>query len=189
MVNKSDHDLWLLCKQNDEAAFKELFYRYYHYLTKVAIKIVQDEFEAKDIAQNVYVAIWNRRGEIKINSSIKSYLHRSTLNKALNQIKKRKIDYTIDTDIQIPSKRENADTKLERNELREIIHQAINQLPDRCRTIFILNRFEHLSYKDIAERLEISPRTVEVQLAKARKALRDLLAAHRFILFILMIIQ
>ena len=182
MNKKSDIELWSLCQSNSEEAFKTLFNRYYGYLAMVAMRIVQDESGAKDIAQNVFVKIWERRSKIKINSSIKSYLHRSALNMAINHKKARKANYSINENYHVPTKL-SANSDLERTELKQIIHKAIDTLPDRCRTIFILNRYENLSYKEIGNHLEISPRTVEVQLAKARKILRDLLASYRYIYF------
>jgi len=180
MNGKTDNELWVLCQQSNEDAFKTIFNRYYKYLVIVAIRIVQSEFDAKDIAQNVFVTIWDRRLEIQIKSSVKSYLHRAALNKSINHKNAQKVKHSIDENLQIPEK-QTATQNLERKELKAIIHKAIDQLPSRCRTIFILNRYENLSYKEIAEHLNISPRTVEVQLAKARKILRDLLASYRYI--------
>jgi len=161
-------------RKGEEHAYELLFSEYYKVLTVFANKYVNDIETAKEIVQDLFVHLYEKRENLDINSSLKSYLFRSTHNRCINYINARKIrtrhaDYVMNTaDVQ-----ENVlEQEVNKTELEQALYNAINQLPPKCRSIFKMNRFEGLSNGEIAERLKLSKRTVETQISKALRILR-----------------
>lgn len=173
----SDLDLVEAIKADDEKAYRMLFDRYYKYLLVTAYAYVKDENTIRDLTQDVFFEIWKKRKSLNINN-VKPYLRRSVINKALNYIKAQRMDFeeTDESfDLPEPSK---VQQKLEAEQLQEVINEAVESLPERCRVIFALRRYEELSLKEIAAKLDISPKTVENQLTKAMKVLRSAVAPY-----------
>lgn len=162
-------------REGNETAYEVLFKEFYVRLTIHANKFVQDSEVAKEIVQDLFVSIYEKRETLNINTSLNSYLYRAVRNRSINYIKAQKqkdkysqyIKYTVD----------NTDNAVEniinKSELESALFLAISELPAKCRMIFKLNRFEGLSNGEIAEQLELSKRTVETQISKALKILRS----------------
>jgi RNA polymerase sigma-70 factor (ECF subfamily) len=132
----------------------------------------------EDLAQEVFMEIWKRRDSLVINTSLKAYLRRSAINKTLNYLRDKKNWKNEElSEIQLEISAEPGKT-LEANELEKIVGQAIEQLPERCQLIFKLSRVEEKSYQEIADELEISIKTVENQIVKALRMLRDALRPY-----------
>ncbi len=173
----SDEQILALLSSNEAAAIEFVFRKYYRFLCKSVYKIIPDEHITEDLSQEVFYELWKKRNTIKINTSLKAYLKRAALNKALNYIRDQKIDLR-----NAPPKESlvsaNATTiqQLTANELQKEIDQAIDRLPEKCRLVFVLSRFEKMSYQQIADQLDISIKTVENQISKALKSLRVALA-------------
>lgn len=173
---------WLAALQaGDEAALRRIFDRHYPTLLGDIYRIVPDENTCQDIAQEVFVELWRKRSELDIHTSLRAYLRRAAVNRALNYLKINK-RYVLDEPEQSPH---IADTsagdisrKLEQEALEEALHAAIETLPEKCRIVFSLSRFESLSHREIAERLGISVKTIESQITKAMKMLREALVRH-----------
>ena len=136
--------------------------------------MVGDSGTAEDIAQEVFVEVWKRKDAIEINASLKGYLRRTAVNKTLNHLRKKKLELDDGGDELGAVSYDGASSqqKLEAQDLKEIIHKTIDSLPERCRIIFGLSRFEELSYREISEKLDISIKTVENQMSKALKIIR-----------------
>jgi len=160
--------------RGEDSALRQIFDQYYRYLVVTAFNYVHDDSKAKDLAQDVFVELWKKRESITISSSLKFYLRRSVINKALNYIKSQKrFDFGEEAlDDNWKSKETNVEKKLEGDDLQAVINAAIDSLPDRCRTVFNLSRFENLSHKEIAAQLDISTKTIENQMTKALKVIR-----------------
>jgi len=169
--SRTDLDLIQAVKANDQKAYRELFNRYYKYLLVTAYNYVPDQNLVRDFAQDVFLEIWNKRNTLTINN-VKPYLRRSVINKALNHIKAQRIDFEEDQSNLDSMEKASAQANLEFNELQDAINHAIDGLPERCRIVFSMRRFDELSLKEIAAKLDISPKTVENQLTKAMKVLR-----------------
>lgn len=154
-----------------------LFKAHYADLCRAAFRVLADKVAAEDIVQEVFLEIWRNRAKIQLTGSFGSYLHRSTVNRSLNYLRDRKIIVTDteDAEVDLPTVGENVVFEFETLELQAAIERAIDTLPVRCRQVFILNRYEELSAKEIAETLGISVKTVENQMTKALKILRLLL--------------
>lgn len=169
--------------------YEELFRTYYSSLCYFARKYISDLDTCKEIVHNVFVTIWEKKDEFDFNKPAKSYLFTSVYNRCLNHIRNQKkfvdgsdgnpedifTDSTIDHD------------HLEAAELESKIWEGIKKLPEKCREIFILNRFEEKKYAEIATKLGISVKTVEAQMSKALKTLREHLADYIHILIFLLV--
>ncbi|MFK7906286.1 MAG: RNA polymerase sigma factor [Chitinophagales bacterium] len=169
----TDKELLTRLQSSDEKAYRLLFDRYYEKMVITALQITKDSNIAKDAAQEVFLALWKNRERTQIKQSLSAYLKRGVINRSLNIIKSRKLHMgnTVPDAVAlpIPSK---GDQLLEFQDLQKKVHQAIDELPDRCREVFVLCRFEELSHKEIAAQLNISTKTVENQMTKALKYLR-----------------
>ena len=181
----SDQALWKQVKQGDEQAFKKLFYQYYRLLISIAMRYVKDMNIARDLAQDVFLKMWEKRDQIHIKQTIKSYLSQAIRNSCLNHIKSRKTWLEIDESYPLVDSNSNIVEHMAKEELQAKINAAIDTLPPACRTIFMLRRIDGLSLKEIAGHLDISPKTVENQITKARKILaRHLQSYLTLVLFL-----
>jgi RNA polymerase sigma-70 factor (ECF subfamily) len=158
----------------DEIAFKALFTEHYKGMYSYACIILKDETEAEEIVQNVFVRLWEKQSSIQIETSLKAYLYRMVYNDCMNQIKHKAVVLKFQKEKMYAMKNEtdNADNKVASTQLNEQLSTALRELPEQCRTIFQLSRFEELKYREIAVQLGISEKTVENQMGKALKLLR-----------------
>lgn len=157
-----------------------LFRLYYPKVCKAINRVISDEHVVEDLAQDVFFDFWKRREKLDINTSLSAYLRRAGVNKTLNYIRDRKIKW--DDEGKLPfmaSNAPDASQVMQGKDLEKVINQAIQQLPERCRLVFSLSRFEEMSYQQIADELEISIKTVENQMSKALKILRARLEPYR----------
>lgn len=170
-------ELMLKIHQGNEEAFTEAFDCYYPCLCYFADKFIHDTDEARSLVQQVFVDLWVKRHKIIIEQSLKAYLFRTVRNFALDYLKHK----TVETKYlkELPPEQAVFDHSLiEEAELNTRINSAIEELPEKCREIFFLCRFEELSYKEISGKLGISVKTVEMQMGIAMKKLRPKLSAN-----------
>lgn len=158
-----------------ESSYEELFRQWYAPLCKLVFRILQDKALTEDTVQEVFVKLWEKRAELKIEVSIKAYLYRAAINASYNHLEKHKRygKLSLDDMTAEPSDTYTADTQLHAKELEKRIGKALESLPEACREVFILSRYESLSYKEIAETLGISVKTVENQMGKALRIFRE----------------
>ena len=122
--------------------------------------------------QDVFVNLWDNRETFNIKISIKTYLYTSVKNSCLNYIKRENFFSSTDENNEPPDKSGKTQLdKMEEDEINSAIRNAINKLPEKCREIFMMCRYDELSYKEIAEILDISINTVKTQLKRAMKNL------------------
>lgn len=163
-----------------EENFSYLFDKYYSELCFFVNKYLGDMDLSRSIVQDVYVKIWMKRSKISPTSSIKSYLYNSARNTALDHLRtshrNTEMSETIENSLHSPFR-----DRIEEAELNDRINRSINALPEKCREVFVLCRFEELKYSQIAERLNISVKTVEMQMGIALKKLRHQLSENQFI--------
>ena len=185
-----------LLAQRDETAFEQVFKTHFKRLHAYAFTILRDEVEAEEMVQQVFFKLWDRNvrkdsfGEnLTLTGSVSAYLYRAVHNESLNYIKHQKVRsnhqlhvaYSMKNEVEHPAKTVMA------GELEKKIHTALNELPEQCRTIFQMSRFDELKYREIAAKLGISVKTVENQMGKALKLLREKLVD--FLIFILLFIH
>ncbi len=168
----SDEEILALLQSDTELAVELLFRRYYAYVCRNVIRIVKQPGIAEDIAQDVFFEIWRRKDVVQI-TVVRAYLRRAARNKALNYIRDQKIHLEDEDDTsQLESPNVGVQAQLEAEELQALIDQTIDALPERCRLVFVLSRYENLTYQEIADQLDISIKTVENQISKALQYLR-----------------
>jgi RNA polymerase sigma-70 factor (ECF subfamily) len=173
-------------RKNDEKAFEELFHRYYSYLCVFASNIIHDDISAEEIVQSFFVKFWEKRNNIHIDTSVRNYLFRSIKNLCLNHIKHNKIKLQHAQQTLASTEEQTYNDAYVEIDLANKIEESINALPEKRREIFRLNREEGLKYREIAEKMNISIKTVETQMGLAIKTLRDKLKNYyTFIFFIL----
>jgi len=155
-------------------AFENVFREFYPVLCSFANKILKDKDKSEEIVQDIFYNIWKKRENIEINTSLKSYLFKSVQNKCY-QIEQHKV---IENKYKNYVKQESFSNynipfdELELQEVNLLIEATLNSLPANCNTIFRMSRFEGLKYKEIAEKLSISVKTVEANMSKALKKFR-----------------
>lgn len=177
-MNLSDQEILRNIKAGEQKTFEALFRTYFQPLSLYAASIINSQEDGEEIVQDLFFQIWEKRQQLHITSSLKSYLYRSVRNRCLNFIKHQKVKEKYRQEaIQQFSEAINEPSS-ESSALKEKINAAIATLPARCREVFELSRFEGLKYREIAEVLGISPKTVEVQMGKALKTLRKELKAY-----------
>ncbi|MBE9509723.1 MAG: RNA polymerase sigma-70 factor [Bacteroidetes bacterium] len=157
-----------------------LFKENFTALTGFARKYVKDIDTSKEITHDVFINLWEKRNEIDSEKPLRSYLFTSVRNRCLNYIRDhKKFDKTenITGNPGYSQLAEDSDP-VQIMELEERINLVIDSLPDKCREIFIMNRFRDLKYAEIAKKLDISVKTVEGQMSRALKTLREKLATY-----------
>ena len=183
-MKRKDHadELALLgkMKMGDQDAFKYFFDAYYTDLCNYVNLYSRDESLSEEIVQEVFIYFWNCREEITIGRSVSAYLFTASKHKALNHVRSEKFKIRALSDY-------NADVRahgarpveiLESVEYEEILEKVIDQLPPRCREIFLLRRREGYSTKKIASELHLSPKTVENQMTIALRKVQEYLSSQ-----------
>lgn len=162
---------------NDQKAFEYIFDAHYAALCAYASGILGNHEDAKDIVNDCFLEFWNKRQSIEITCSLKSYLYIAVRNLSINQLRKRKQKVSLSSELIYPFyKQEEVSAKIEQlqqmEKLEERLKEAMDSLPKQCRYIFFLNRFEQMSYKAIARKLDLSEGTVKTQIGRALKKIR-----------------
>jgi RNA polymerase sigma-70 factor (ECF subfamily) len=161
-------------KQDDLTAYEIIFRRYYQELYRFAYTYLRDQVPSEEMAQEVFLYLWEKRGQIEIKTTLKTYMYSAIKNKCLNYIK-----YEVPRKNQLEESHlalmvtEQPDQEVDSGRLKKYIQAAIDELPTKCRQIFVLSRNEGLTYEEIAEEMEISIKTVENQMSIALKKLRE----------------
>ncbi|MCB0631833.1 MAG: RNA polymerase sigma-70 factor [Lewinella sp.] len=171
----------------DKMQFESLFRSHFRYLCNFAQQYVTDADAAQDICQKVFIRLWERREQMDPKQSIKSYLFTAVKNRCLNHIRdhKKYRSQILDLecgDFDMVTEEEQLDVE----ELQTKIEQALSTLPEKCRQVFEMSRYQGMKYREIAEELDISQKTVEAHMSKAMKALRIQLKDYQLLLILLL---
>jgi RNA polymerase sigma-70 factor (ECF subfamily) len=173
MQSHTDEELVLLLNEDNEQAFRELYDRHWPNLYRAAYNVLRDQDACMDILQELFTWVWEHRSDLTI-ASPGSYLRSAVKYKVANYIRSRKVRSSLFTEVEaIDTDSLVADEdSYEVKELKEVIARFTESLPERAREVFRLSRQEHLSNKEIAQRLGISEKTVENQMTTNLKKLR-----------------
>ena len=192
MKNMNDEEQFIFQRmvEGDKEAFRFFFEKYYTDLCNFVNIYLNDPITTEDIVQDIYVYFWNKKENIRIETSVKSYLLKASKNKSLNYLRDKKARLVIqnklaeesETSYEIPVISED------NHRLQEIIKKAVESLPEKCREIYILSKEKKLTYNEISNELGISVKTVENQMGNALKKLREFLRPYYDDLFILFLI-
>lgn len=170
-----EQQVFTTLKEGNESAFEMLFRTFYQPLCRYAYSFLQDRDEAEEVVQATFINVWDKRSQIDIETSVKSYLYRMVRNACLNFIKHEKVKQqhvAHEMAFGEPA-HEGPQQAVVASELEEKIYEAMKALPEQCRIVFQLSRFEELKYSEIADQLGISVKTVENQMGKALKIMRE----------------
>ncbi len=175
-------------REYDDDAFEQLFKTYFKALHCYASVMLSHDSYAEEIIQNLFMKFWERRELLNVQVSLKAYLYKCVHNECLNYLKHQKIKakYREHAVFTMEDYTDNTSKGLAYGELRDRLQTALNELPEQCRTIFQMSRFEELKYREIAEELNLSVKTVENQMGKALKILRVKLVDFLPLVLILM---
>ena len=158
----------------EQGTFERLFKTHFKSLYAYALTIVKNEMVAEEMVQNVFFKIWEKKAGLNLQSPALAYLYKSVYHESLNYLKhqKVKVAYQSHTAYQLKNQTDQASKKVLLSELEQQINKALSELPEQCRTIFQMSRFEELKYQEIADQLGLSIKTVENQMGKALKLMR-----------------
>jgi RNA polymerase sigma-70 factor (ECF subfamily) len=187
-VSYTDEVLFSLLKEEDHDAFTEIYNRYSGILYAHILKRLRDSEEAMDIVQELFTHLWQKKEEIVITSYFSGYLYTSARNRVINKIAHKDISskyYDFKKSSSHYSVTSSTDHLVRERQLSEIIEKEISFLPERMREVFELSRFQHLSHREIADRLNITELTVKKQVNKALRILR--IKLDLFILFMVLL--
>ena len=179
MVLKEQQQLRKIQK-GDIQSFEKLFHRYYSGLCGYAETLVGKKEVAEEVVQDVFYNIWKNREALKISKSWQSYLYRAAFNNSMMYLRKMRREQplneggSLDPEVGTP----DPSQLMQLNEVSELVSKTLKDLPEKTREIFRLNRQEGLKYREIADRLSISVKTVEANMGKALKALRNSLEKY-----------
>jgi len=174
MITKVDTESIKELSLDNLQVFEKVFRHYYQMLCGYSLKFVGDPDTAEEIVQDLFYTLWEKRTELQINTSVKSYLFSAVHNRCLKFIEHRSVekryqDYYLRQGSEVDH---DPGDGISLDEMHRIINRTLDGLPERCRKIFRLNRFEGLKYVEIAERLSISVKTVESNMGRALRQLR-----------------
>ena len=184
---KDDERLTQRIIDGDSAAFKIFFDRNYQDLLAYVTVYVRNQNWAKDIAQYAFIKIWEKRNRLNPEKSLKSYLFQIAKNRYLNEYRKK-----MRTEDLLDALKERAMTDIlmgEKNDMDkklEVLRKAVDNLPPKCRDILLLNKYDGLSYKEIAKHLNLSVKTIESQMRIAYKKIREEFNRVELFVFILL---
>ena len=173
--------------EGDVFAFEHLFRTYHASLLYYAKNLTRNDELSREIVNDVFLKFWDKRARLTIRTSIRSYLYISVRNRYLNLLRQKNdwLEYQSEEDLKIKEFEINHGSFADSipqyildKELESKIHEIIDSLPDQCRKIFKMSRFEDMKSGEIAEKLGISVRTVDNQIYKALKKIRELLDNH-----------
>lgn len=161
-------------KKGNKEAFTLIFQKYYKDLVLFGGSFLQDKERSEDIVQSVFLRLWENRSKIEIKTSLKSFLLQSVRNGCLDELRHNKIirDHISYSEYVNPEFDFNTDHYILYSELQSILDSALDKLPSEIKTVFEMNRFDGLKYKEIATKLSVSERTIEVRIGKAITLLR-----------------
>ena len=170
--NYTDADIRALMKAGDEQALAHIYNKYWEGLFVSVHNILKDQQACEDIIQEIFIKLWDKRENLEISISLKAYLFASCRYEVFRQIKTQKVQVGLFDGLEERLYTPSAYGSLEHKELLQQINSIVATLPEKCREVYKLSREENLSHKEIAEKLNISTKTVENHMTRALSQLR-----------------
>ena len=179
--NLIDTQILDLMRKQKHQGFELLFHTYYSQVCQHIYRIHPRLSVVEDIAQDIFLELWRKRGELQIETSPGAYLRRMAVTRTLNYLRDNKQKrFETDEELQTETSPDVSPSDLlVQQELSDWVTKSIDELPERCRQVFMLSRFEGFTNQEIATAMEISHKTVENQMTKALKHLREAYARFR----------
>ena len=172
-MSPEEEQIWRGIQQKDGQVFENYYKAHYRFFFLASCKYLKDAGRAQEIVNDVFIKLWEDAAAIHIQTSLKFYIHRAVVNRSLNEVDKERRDRQRQQEMG-HSLKESAEWKeMEDNELKIRLFQAIDQLPEQCKKVFNMSRFEGLKQQEIADRLGISIKTVKNHITRALKDLNQ----------------
>ncbi len=173
-----DSDIIGRIRQGDKQEFEKLFRSSYVSLVRYAKTLLRDHDAAEEIVQELFFRLWQDRQNLRIESSLNGYLYRSVHNRSLHYIEHQKVVSRHAGEVAAGAEltSEPVTEAIYYSELQTRVTRVLERLPERCRVIFRMSRFEGLKYHEIADKLAVSLKTVEADMGKALREFRKALA-------------
>lgn len=174
LENFSDAELTVFLREGDSAAFAEIYARYFGLLYVFVHRKLKDQDDAKDILQELFTTIWIKRETLNFSGTLSTYLYAAARNRMLDRISRKGIESRYIESLQEFSNegQVTTDYRVRERQLASLIEQEIDALPAKMREVFLLSRRDHLSYKEIAGKLDLSEQTVRSHVKHALRILR-----------------
>jgi len=173
----TDRDLLDRLREGDHDAFDAIFRAHYPPLVALAERMLRQRAIAEEIVQDVMLELWKRRATLSFDVSLRAYLFQATRNRVLNHFRHEKVERVGQSFAAVETQVEpRPHALLTEEEIDVALREAVTTLPDRCREVFELSRVQGLRYAEIAAVMGISVKTVEAQMGKALRMLRERLA-------------
>ena len=189
-MNPEEEKIWRSIQQKDGRAFEQYYKENYKLFFMTAFTYLRDAGLAEEVVNDVFLRIWTLADTIRIESSLRSYVYRAVINRSPNELDKIKKDRQHQRELSHRPEDKIEPRAMEENELKIKLYKAIDQLPEQCRKVFRMSRFEGLKQQEIADRLDISIKTVKNHITHALKQLSKILADwHSILLWMAMINQ
>ena len=167
--------IWDAIRRRDLRVFEQYYKQEHHRFFVLACQYVQDPSAALAIVNDVFLFLWTRSAEISIQTALRGYIYRAVVNRCINHLEKEKRTAPLLLE-QLPDSAATTETRpLEDLELQLMLLHAIEELPDQCRKVFRMSRFEKLKQQEIADRLGISIATVKTHITVALRRLHRVL--------------
>jgi RNA polymerase sigma-70 factor, ECF subfamily len=180
--NEINAQMITLIKKGDHKAFGIIFKSLYSSLVYFANAYIHDREFSKNIVQTVFMKLWEKRNTLKESENLKSYLYTITRNECISHLRHLKVSqrfqtlnptFTEDLDLNIGALNQLDFDKIDLDNIRRIVEQTLENMPERCREVFILSRYDQLKYHEISDKLQISVKAVESNITRALKLLRE----------------
>jgi len=183
-MENSDTNLMLRLKNGEQDVLREIVERHKLSVLNLCLRFTHNRNDAEDLAQEVFIKIYQAAPRYEVKASFTTWLYRITVNLCMNYQRRKKIlqffslnhrkgsEFQVEDRILEFAAGEQPDTEFEKQELQQLVQNAIQSLPDNQKTVLILHRYNNLSYKEIAEALEITVGAVESRLHRAKENLR-----------------
>lgn len=177
----------LIRQENDRAAFAELYKRYFGLLYTFVHRKLKDPADAEDIIQEVFTSLWDKRGKLSISGRVAPYLYASIRNRMLDFIGRKGVEgrYLASLNGVAQAGVVDSDHRARERQLSYIIEKEIDNLPPKMREVFLLSRRDHMSYKEIAEKLNISEQSVRSHVKNALRLLRTRLGMVTYLVMLI----
>lgn len=174
-MNSDEEKIWRSIQQKDGQAFDNFYTEHYKNFFLAAYTYLRDAGLAEEVVNDVFVKLWEGANEIRIETSLQAYIYRAVINRSLDVIDKNKRRQRRQRELSRLPEETYELREMEENELKIRLYKVIDELPEQCQKVFRMSRFEDLKQQEIADRLDISLKTVKNHISHALKQLNKML--------------
>ncbi|GGB21102.1 RNA polymerase sigma-70 factor [Puia dinghuensis] len=172
-MSPEEEQIWRGIQQKDGQVFENYYKAHYRFFFLASCQYLKDPGVAQEIVNDVFIKLWEDAATIDIHTSLKFYIHRAVVNRSLNELDRDRRDRQRQQQLGHAIEETTEWKEMEGNELKIRLYKAIDQLPEQCRKVFNMSRFEGLKQQEIADKLGISIKTVKNHITRALKELHE----------------